>query len=344
MSEDFCINLIYGTGGNKWTHHMDDANAGGAKVLEWDLRCFDERKPFTRYQAWVDVTFKDPAGKETKNVRIGPQEPFNLATAGNSTRWSFKGTETPSPLAGTMEIELRKATESGKQTLGDPVLFKDTKWLGNQVRPTASATGAPDTKKVPLGTYTCWIVDRFKGPDKGHRCWGDDSLEKMVLARLQWWLGDAMNRIAKKTGSFDDAKIEYVTEFPKARKPQELVVYLSSTKGGKYPARLIGAVPGAAPSHGGSSTKRGKEYLSEVYPEKISWEASPDRVGDMTGKLIAHEWMHILLDVDTPGVDVVHKRGSGIGAEIVTEATDLTDDDAEVMAKLLLVDRAFVKA
>ena len=61
------------------------------------------------------------------------------------------------------------------------------------------------------------------------------------------------------------------------------------------------------------------------------------------GKLIAHEWMHILLDVDTPGVDVVHKRGSGIGAEIVTEAIDLTDDDAEDAAKLLLVDRAFVK-
>lgn len=342
---DFAINLIYGTDGNKWTHHMDDANAGGAKVLKWDLRCFDERKPYQRYQTWIDVTFKDPAGKETKSVQLGPQDPFNCPYAGNSTRWSFVGTHMPAPLAGTMELKLRKASVAGKRSPDDPVLYSDTKRLGHQVKPTATASGVPDQKKIPAatGTYTCWVVDRFSGPDKGHPSWKDQGLEDLVKPRAIGWLQDEMTKVAKKTGSFADAKVEWVKSFPTTRKPQELLIYLSSTKA-PTPKRLIGAVAGAPPSHGGSTTKRGADFVSEVYPDKIGSGASPNKCGDMVAKLILHEWMHVLLDADSPVIEEVHKRSSGIGVPLLDESVDVSSDDVDILAKHLLKDRTFVKA
>ncbi len=363
MSEDFCINLIYGTGGNKWTHHMDDANAGGAKVLEWDLRCFDERTPRQRYQTWIDVTFKDPTGKETKNLQIGPKDPFNLASAGNSTRWSFLGTHVPSPLAGTMELSLRKASVNGTRTPDDQELFKDTKRLGHQVGPTATATGTPVTKKVPLvvDTFNVYIVDQFPaGGGHGHKEWAEDTPTRVMANLKEWFTKVAVLKAHGKlpTSNSDPiyeqpwAEVHWGTSFPTAIKPNEMFVNIVHFDKSKFSAAdrqtAVAAQADGMTKLVGSTLKTTKEkdpetdevieksmfvggkMLCEVWPNRLKLQHFTHTLS----QLIFHELMHFKADADSPTAIVHELPGASFGRTPVGDNTaqDPQDRDLQLVA------------
>jgi len=333
MAEDFTINLIYGTDGNKWTHHMDDANAGGAKVLKWDLRCFDERTPFTRYQAWIDVTFKDPSGKETKSIQIGPQDPFNLASAGNSTRWSFVGSYMPSPLAGTMELSLRKATVNGKQTLGDPVLFSDTKRLGHQVGPTATATGTPTTKKVPARPYTVYVVNKF--PAQGaHSLWSESEAEKDITPKLKEWMARVVmykNNLKTPASTSDPlyqlADCVWGTSLPGTIQPNEMFVRICRFADSKFTQAQKNTATQAG-AHG-ATAMIGKNVHCEVWPDKLQTNMTTGKMVYTIAQLIFHEWMHFKSDVDKEDA-IVHLRDYGFGQLPIGDETPTNPNDMDL--------------
>lgn len=346
MGERYQINLIYGTAGNKWTHHMDSPNAGGAKVLRWDLRCFDEHKPYERYQTWIDVTFKDPAGNVTKSLQLGPQDPFNCPTAGNSTRWSFKGEHVPSPLAGTMELSLRRASTKNKRTPGDVELYKDTKRLGHQVKATATATGTPDTKKVPPKPYTVYVVNKFPAT-KGHTSWSETTAQAEIPKQLKVWMAQVvmLKNKQKIPNSESDplyqqpwAECVWTAGHPTAIQPDEMFVRICKFGESKFTqAQKNKAIQGGA--HG-MTAMIGANIHCEVWPDKLQTDMSSSKMAQTLPQLIFHEWMHFKSDANK-AEDIVHARGFGYGKVPIGDDTPMNPSEQDLQFIADGLDTAF---